>query len=202
MAHSLLTPPMLDAEGFAATRLVTNLLDSLEVPYVIGGSVASMAHGVIRSTMDVDIVADLQPEHVAPLLRALSSAFYVDEPSLRQAIERRGSFNLIHLETMVKVDVFLPQDRPFDKQQLARRIPERISPDDPKALWILTAEDTVLAKLDWFRLGGEVSERQWRDILGLLKTQGEALDIAYLRRWAAELDVVGLLARALDEAAQ
>lgn len=191
---------MLDAEAFAATLVVTTVLDGLEVPYVIGGSVASMVHGMIRSTMDVDIVAALRPEHVGPFLASLSSAFYVDEPTMRQAIEERGSFNLIHLKTMVKVDVFVPQNRPFDQQQLTRRIAERISPDVAGTLWILTAEDTILAKLDWFRLGEEVSERQWRDILGVLKTQQETLDVAYLRQWAAELDVADLLERALAEA--
>lgn len=191
---------MLDAEAFAAALLVTNLLDSLQIPYVIGGSVASMAHGMIRSTLDVDIVADIEAEHVEPLLASLSSVFYVDESSIWRAIERRDSFNLIHLETMVKVDVFLPRVRPFDRQQLARRIAVRISPNAAETFWILTAEDTILAKLDWFRMGGEVSERQWRDILGVLKTQGEALDVAYLRQWAAALNVAELLERALEEA--
>lgn len=191
---------MLDAEAFAAALLVTTLLDSLRIPYVIGGSVASMAHGMIRSTLDVDIVADIEAEHVEPLLASLSSVFYVDESSIWRAIERRDSFNLIHLETMVKVDVFLPRVRPFDRQQLARRIAVRISPNAAETFWILTAEDTILAKLDWFRMGGEVSERQWRDILGVLKTQGEALDVAYLRQWAAALNVAELLERALEEA--
>lgn len=191
---------MLDAEAFSATLRVTNVLDNLRVPYVIGGSVASTAHGLIRTTMDVDVVADLKPQHVSAFISALSGQFYVDEPTARRAIARRGSFNLIHLETMVKVDLFLPGDRAFDRQQLARRIAERVAPDSDETLWILTAEDVILAKLDWFRAGGEASERQWRDVLGVVKTQGGELDTAYLRRWAGELSVSDLLERALEEA--
>lgn len=190
---------MLDAEALDVTLLVTGLLESLDVPYVIGGSVASTAHGPIRSTLDVDLIADLKSRHVIPFVTALSEQFYIDEPSVRRAIERRSSFNLIHLNTMVKVDVFLPKDRPFDRQQLQRRIPEGIAPDSDETFWILTAEDVILAKLDWFRMGGEVSERQWRDILGVMKTQGEALDVAYLRQWAEQLSVSDLLLRALEE---
>lgn len=190
---------MLESDPLHATLLVTGTLDALDVPYVIGGSVASIAHGMIRTTMDVDLVADLNPDHVAPFVAALQDSFYVDEPSVRQAIRRRSSFNLIHLETMVKVDVFLPRDRPFDRQQLARRIAAAVTADAEIFLWILTAEDVILAKLDWFRSGGEVSERQWRDVLGVLKTQGEALDYAYLREWAEKLAVADLLARAVAE---
>jgi hypothetical protein len=101
---------------------------------------------------------------------------------------------------MFKVDIFLPQDRAFDQQQLARRLGEPVGAESDKKIWVLTAEDVVLAKLDWFRLGGEVSERQWRDILGVLKTQQTALDLAYMRRWAETLQVAGLLEQSLEEA--
>jgi hypothetical protein len=192
---------MLDPEAFAAAHVVAGLLDTLKVPYAIGGSVASMAHGMLRTTMDIDLVADLAMEHVTPFVTALSDQFYVDEPSVRQAIERRSSFNVIHLPTMVKVDVFLPRDRPFDQQQLSRRLAQRMSPDSGETLWVLTPEDVILAKLDWFRMGGEVSERQWRDILGVMKTQREMLDMTYLQQWAEQLDVADLLARAREEMA-
>jgi hypothetical protein len=133
-------------------------------------------------------------------MAALKDRFYLDEPTVRRAIEQRGSFNLIYLKKMVKVDLFLSGNRPFDHQQLARRIARRIAPDSGETLWILTAEDVILAKLDWFRAGGEVSERQWRDVLGVIKTQGEALDVVYLHHWAQELGVADLLDRAVAEA--
>lgn len=190
---------MADSEALRVTLLVTSALDDLEISYVIGGSMASIIHGMLRTTMDVDIVADIQPEHVSPFITYLQGAFYVDEAVIRQAIQRRSSFNLIHLTTMFKVDIFLPKDRAFDQQQLKRRVAERIGLDEKTQIWVLTAEDVVLAKLDWFRLGGEVSERQWRDILGVLKTQQARLDLDYLRHWAQDLSVADLMERALEE---
>lgn len=128
---------MLDPEAFAAVHVVTHLLDTLQVPYVIGGSVASMAHGMIRTTLDVDLVADLAMEHVAHFVAALSDQFYVDEPSVRQAIERRGSFNLIHLPTMVKVDVFVPADRKWQESSLDSQSRNRC----PQAAGVLLLAD-------------------------------------------------------------
>jgi hypothetical protein len=192
---------MLDADGFAATLIVTRLLDALDVPYVIGGSVASTVHGLIRTTVDVDLVADLRPDNVTRFVAALSDQFYVDEPTVREAIARRSSFNLIHLQSMAKFDVFLPGNRAFDRQQLARRIAQPVGTDSAQTLWILTAEDVILAKLDWFRQGGEVSERQWRDVLGLVQLQGERLDLPYLQQWAVALNVADLLEKALEEPA-
>lgn len=190
---------MVDSEALRVTLLVTTLLDQLEIPYVIGGSMASIIHGMLRMTMDVDIVADIQPEHVSLFVTELQDAFYVDEQMIRQAIQRRSSFNLIHLSTAFKVDIFVSKGRQFDQQQFKRRISEQIGPERDEQIWVLSAEDIVLAKLEWFRLGGEVSERQWRDILGVLKTQQSALDIGYLHQWAETLAVADLLERALEE---
>jgi hypothetical protein len=190
---------LVNSEAIQGTQLVTNVLDSLGIRYVIGGSMASIVHGMLRTTMDVDIVADLPLTFVDQFVAGLQGAFYADEQMIRQAIQRRSSFNLIHLQTMFKVDIFIPKERPFDQQQLNRRISEQIGENPDERLWVLTAEDVVLAKLDWFRLGGETSERQWRDILGVMKTQQATLDMAYLEQWAKSLAVSDLLARALQE---
>lgn len=178
---------------------VTNILESLNVPYVVVGSMASAVHGVGRATIDIDLLAALEAEHVAPLLAALGPDYYADGPAIRQAVGRRGSFNLIHLPTLFKVDVFVAGARPFDSRQLQRRVQRTLSDEGQGDVYLLSAEDVVLAKLDWFRLGGGVSDRQWQDILGVLAAQRGRLDDDYLRDSAAELGVIDLLERAFAE---
>ena len=189
-------------EPVEATMLVIHALDQLKVPYVIGGSLASAVHGVVRATMDTDIVADLHEEHAQPLVDILSGTFYADVEMIKDAIEHHSSFNLIHLETMFKVDVFIPKEREFDQLQIRRRTSQTISADPEETAFVATAEDTILAKLEWYRMGGEVSDRQWRDILGIMKVQAESLDLPYLRKWAGNLGVTDLLERALKQSTE
>lgn len=193
MAMEALTEPL------AVTLLVVQVLDDLKTPYFIGGSLASAVHGVVRTTMDVDLVVALQPEHVAPLVARLGEAFYADESMIRDAVSHHGSFNLIHLESMFKIDVFVHKERPFERAQFERRVLQLLSKDPPRAAYVTTAEDIILAKLEWYRQGGEISERQWRDVLNVIKVQGQALDLDYLQCWAAQLNVNDLLARVLQE---
>jgi hypothetical protein len=188
-------------EQIAVTLLVTEALEALRIPYILGGSFASALHGIMRATMDADLVADLRQEQVTPLARALGEAFYADEEMMRDAIRQHGSFNLIHFETAFKVDVFVARPRHFDRAQLARRELYLLSLDPERRAYVATPEDTVLSKLEWYRLAGEASDRQWRDVLGVLKVQGERLDLEYMVRMAAELGVADLLARVLEEAA-
>lgn len=186
-------------ETTAVTLLVTEALERLGVRYLVGGSFASTVHGEPRRTLDTDLVAELRQEHVNPLVEALGAAFYADEKMIRDAITHRRSFNLIHLATMFKVDVFIPRRRAFDREQMKRRTKQVLVGDPERTVYIATAEDTILAKLEWYRLGGGVSERQWRDVLGVIQVQGQRLDRTYLRRWAAKLGVLELLERALGE---
>jgi len=182
------------------TLLVAHALEQMGVPYAVGGSLASSLHGVMRSTLDVDIVADMRQEHIQPLVAALSEEFYVDEEMMRDALRRRSSFNLIHYATAFKVDIFIRKIRPFDQMQLERRKLAVIVADPEQSVYVLSPEDTLLAKLEWYRLGGEVSERQWRDVLGILQVREGELDLDYVRTWARELQVTDLLERALNEA--
>jgi len=186
-------------EPVQVTLKVVNVFEKLNIPYLVGGSLASAVHGVIRSTVDTDIVADIHPESVDELTKLLEGEFYIDPEMILDAIEHQSSFNIIHLETMFKVDVFILKQRPFDLTQMQRRILQIISDEPPQSAYFTTAEDIILAKLEWFRSGGEVSERQWNDILGVLRVQANRLDLNYLRKWAKELAVSDLLLQALRE---
>jgi arginine deiminase len=187
-------------EPIAVTLQVTGGLEQLGVPYFIGGSLASAIHGISRATMDVDLIADLQPEHVEPFARLLEDAFYVDTEAMRTAIHRRNSFNIVHRDTMIKVDVFIRGTRAYDRSQFSRRVLQSLATEPERSAFVASAEDTVLAKLEWYRMGGEVSERQWRDVQNILKVQADRLDRDYLRQWATQLGILDLLERALAEA--
>ncbi len=192
---------MTDSDLVAALRPVADALDALGVPDYLTGSVASSAHGIARASLDADVVAALEPDHVEPLTNRLVGAYYIPVDRLRSAVAARSSCNLIHLVTMFKIDIFISKGRPFDRQAEERARPQAIdeAPDAPR-FPVASPEDTVLAKLEWFRLGGEASERQWWDIVGVLKVTEDA-DRTYLRRWAASLEVADLLERALTDAA-
>jgi hypothetical protein len=187
-------------EFVQALTPVVEALERLGVRHYVAGSVASAAHGVPRASVDADVVADLRSEHAEPLARRLAGEFYVSEDRVRDAIVRRRSFNVIHLATMFKVDVFVTKGRPFDTECLGRARPEPL-PGATRPFFMATPEDVLLAKLEWFRSGGESSERQWTDVVGLLKARGpEGLDREYLERWARAVGVRDLLERAIRDA--
>lgn len=190
------------AEALAVTFLVARVLDDLQIPYLLGGSLASSLHGIPRSTADADLVVDLRPEKIHPLVAALKPSFYVDEERVADAVRRRASFNAIHLSTMIKVDLFVLRDDPLSRQEMERSERIEIPGAEGSPLPVATAEDIVLQKLAWFRLGGGVSERQWADLLGVLKVRKGTLDLSYLEGWAATLEVGDLLKRALDESSR
>ena len=187
-------------EPIEVTLMVTDIFEKLSVPYLIGGSLASTLYGMVRSTQDSDIVAEMRIEHRQPFVSALQDEFYVDDEMIAESIQRHSSFNIIHRETMFKVDVFIPHPRAYLKSQLARAQRQFFTFETEVSAKFASPEDTILSKLEWYRLGGEVSERQWRDVLSVLKTRSEQLDIAYMHKWAKELKVEDLLERALNEA--
>lgn len=191
---------MTSPELRAALGPVLGSLRSLGVRHYVGGSIASSAHGIARASVDADVVAELCAEHETAFVSALREAYYVPEARVRDAILRRASFNVIHLETMLKVDVFVSKGRPFDRRAMERARPEAVAGAEATPLPLASAEDTILAKLEWFRRGGEASERQWTDVLGVLRAGGEGLDRRYLLSGAAELGVGDLLERAIQEA--
>jgi hypothetical protein len=187
------------AEPLAVTLLVIEAFERLNVPYMIGRSLASSLHGTARSTLDNDIVADLRLGQVTPLVDMLRQDFYIDANMIVDAIDHQSSFNVVHLKTACKVDVFIAKKRSFDMEQFQRRRLEIVVNEPERKAFVTTAEDIILAKLEWYRLGGSVSDRQWRDILGVVRVQAGWLDLDYLQKWASELDVTDLLQRALKE---
>jgi hypothetical protein len=191
-------------QGNDALNAVLPVIDAfqrLNVAYYVGGSLASSAHGVARATFDADLVADLKPQHVAELVEALQADYYIDAGMIRGALSTRSCFNLIHLATSFKVDVFVLKGRAYDRAALERKEKRSIDADSPDIeVFLASPEDTVLAKLEWYRLGDEVSERQWCDVLGIFKSQQGRLDRDYMKKWAIELRVADLLERALREA--
>lgn len=170
-------------------------LEALGILHTVGGSIAGSFAGEPRATVDIDIVAAIEEWHVDALVSALSAEFYVDAGALRRAIRARSSVNLIHEATQLKVDLFIAGGTPLDMRQLARRL--AVDLGEGRRLYVHPPEDILLQKLRWYRLGGEVSDRQWRDVAAIVRVQGDRLDGAYLREGAAILGVTDLLERAL-----
>jgi hypothetical protein len=191
----------MDARVLEAVRPLTAFLEEMGVLYEISGSIASSVHGVPRSSIDADILAALDAPRVRELARRLEDRYYLSEARMEDAVRRGASFNLIHLDTMLKVDVFVAGSDRFQNESLRRRVRHDLGQDpDRLEVFVASAEDIVLHKLDWFRKGGEVSSQQWLDVVGVLKVQSGRLDRAYMERWARELQIADLLGRAFEEA--
>jgi hypothetical protein len=188
------------ADPIAVALRVARALDACGVRYLVGGSLASSISGEPRSTLDVDMVVELTEADVEGFVRELGDEFHADIDSLQRAVREKSSANLIHFETSTKVDLFVVGGSPLDESQMERRQEVTVARDPERRLFVYTPEDILLQKLRWYHMGQEVSDRQWRDILGILVVQGEALDEVYLRDGAETLGVSVLLERALKKA--
>jgi hypothetical protein len=183
----------------SALLAVADALDALGAPWAIGGSLASSAHGEPRSTNDIDLIASLDESAARRLTQLLGAQFYADPDAAADASRRRASFNVIDQRSFIKIDIFVPPTGPMGLGQLDRRQLLELLPG-LRALPTLGPEDVVLQKLRWYRTGGEVSDRQWRDLLSVLR-HGVAMDHEYLDGVAASAGLADLLARARTEAA-
>lgn len=181
-------------------KRVISTLNELAIPYMVAGSFAGSAYGLLRSTFDADLIVDLRRQHVSRFVAEFARDFYVDAGQVEQAIARKGSFNLIHLGIFFKVDIFVLGDSAFAREEFSRRVLRPSGNTEIGEFSVATPEDVILSKLGWYRDGGEVSEQQWRDVTAILKAQTRHLDLSYMRQWAQELGVADLLARASEEA--
>ena len=184
---------------FGLVVAMAAILDELGVPYALGGSMASSLLGEPRSTVDVDLAVQLDAATGEALLELVSARFYVPVDSAREAIEAHSSFNLVDTDNALKVDIFVVGDGLLDRMQIQRRV-RIVVPGAPDGIWVTSAEDQVLRKLDWFRQSGSTSERQWRDVVGILRAHGAELDAEYLSESARALDLSGELDEARRQA--
>jgi hypothetical protein len=192
---------MKEPDIILAIKPVIKAFNQLSIPYYIGGSIASSLYGIARASMDVDMIAALTYNHVASLVEYLKDGYYIDEQMIVDAISTASSFNLIHLETMMKIDVFIHKQDPYHESALTRRIQDLIVEGDPDSSYYFSSpEDVIISKLDWHKMGGQASDRQWLDILGVIKVQADSLDKDYLMRWSEAQGLSDLLKQAFSDA--
>jgi hypothetical protein len=179
---------------------LTDVLDRLGIIYAIGGSMASSAYGEARFTQDADISVQPFDRVAEEFFRLVKDEFYISEEAMHKALHSRGSFNLIHFESSVKIDLFVQGPSQFEQRLLARRRKAKLSDPGSRDLDVVSPEDIILLKLRWFDMTGGTSQRQWDDVLGVLAVQGDALDFEYLTASARELGLEELFERARAKA--
>ena len=186
------------ADSIRVLLQVTDMLERLQIPYAVEGTLGSSDYGIARSSLDADIIADMHLEHVEPFIDALAVDFYVDHHMIEDAIARRGSFTLVNYASKFNVDIFIPKLRPFDQMQLKRRQASVVSANPPREVFMTSPEDAILSKLERSRVAADGSNRVWKGVLDPSKAVD--LDLTYLRHWARELKVEDLLEKALNDA--
>ena len=191
---------MSEPEEYLVLKQLADVLDDLKIDYAIGGSIASSLYGKVRFTQDADITVTPFADEAEELYNALRENFYIGKDAMYQAISDRGSFNIIHLKSAFKIDIFIRKDDDFHRLVFIRRKKVKLDESIDHLFDIVSAEDIILLKLQWYQSSGCVSERQWSDVLGVLSVQARALDIKYLRNCANKLGVGEVLQKALDEA--
>ncbi len=188
------------AEPVKITRMVADIFEQLEIPYYVVGSLASSFYGIPRATADADLVADIKPKNIRLLSQKLKEEFYVDEERIHKAVQDHFSFNVIHLITMFKIDVFIHRSDPWAQKVMDRRKRFQVTEEKGQELYLASAEDIILNKLEWYKAGGCVSDRQWTDVLGVVQVCSDRLDFEYLMDSAKKRQLADLLAKALKVA--
>jgi hypothetical protein len=189
------------AEPIRILLQVSRILDHLAIPYLTCGSIASSILGIPRATQDIDMVIDLPSAKVEDFVTAFQVEFYIDSAAVMRAVQRSASFNAVHFETVQKIDFFIKKRNDYAAEEMRRRFAVAVDETESERVFIASPEDVILQKLVWYKLGSQISERQWNDILGVIKVQGDRLDRNYLGKWAGTLAVADLVDQALRAAA-
>jgi hypothetical protein len=189
---------MNNPQDIAVLEKVTDILDNLNIAYAIGGSMASSAYGTARFTQDADITVEPFGPISDGLFDALKNEFYISKDAMHQALLNRTSFNVIHLASAFKIDIFIRKENEYQRQIFSHRRKLRLG-DIVKEQSFVSPEDVILLKLDWYRQSGCSSERQWADVLGVLSVQKNSLDFDYIKIWAVKLGLNELFQKAKSE---
>ncbi len=188
-----------EPEEYLVLKQLTDALDDLKISYAIGGSIASSVYGRVRFTQDADIAVAPFGDNAGQLYDVLKEAFYISEDAMNQAISDRGSFNIIHLKSAFKIDIFIQKDDDFHKLMFVRRKKVKLDESIDHLFDIVSAEDIILLKLQWYESADCMSQRQWSDVLGVLTVQAGSLDLKHLRSCSEKLGVKVLLEKAVNE---
>ncbi|HPQ40415.1 MAG TPA: hypothetical protein PLV45_08575 [bacterium] len=178
---------------------VAGIFETLGIQYMIGGSMASSLFGIPRATQDVDFIVMLKRDQITLLCNELEGAYYYSEPMIRDAVKRAATFNIIHLETMFKVDVFVAGKGSHSEIELTRRVPFELEISGSNEVYLTSPEDLIIEKLIWYEKGHRISSNQLNDVKGIIKIQKTRLDWDYLRGQAVERNVSDLLNQILRE---
>ncbi len=190
---------MSEPEEYLVLKQLTDVLDDLKIDYAIGGSIASSLYGKVRFTQDADITVAAFGDKAEQLYNVLKEHFYISKDAMYQAISNRSSFNIIHLKSAFKIDIFVQKDDYFHRQLFLRRRKVKLDESIKHLFDIVSAEDIILLKLQWYQSAGCMSERQWSDVLGVLAVQSQALDMKYLRSCSEKLGLGDILQKAISE---
>jgi hypothetical protein len=190
---------MAETEEYLVLKQLTDALDDMKIEYAIGGSIASSVYGKVRFTQDADITVASFTNKAERFYTMLKDNFYISKDAMYQAISDRGCFNVIHLESAFKIDIFIQKDDDFHRQLFLHRRKIKLDESIEHLFDIVSAEDIILLKLQWYQSAGCISERQWSDVLGVLAVQAQSLDIKYLKNYSETLGVSDIFNRAIQE---
>ena len=177
----------------------SRILESLGIKYAIGGSLASSVYGQVRFTQDADIMLEPFGQKADIFYEKIQEHFYISKEAMQNAIKLKSSFNVIHLKTAFKIDIFVSKATAFDCQVFQRAAKVMLGQTKDEIFSFVSPEDIILLKLMWYEQGQRVSEKQWNDILGVLRTQKQQLDLDYLKSWAVSFEIQELLEKATQQ---